>query len=137
MIGTDRHREILRIAEDLYRASPPWATFFREIFGRSGIVRRRLPTPRRRADFEQSAAYAEIQQMLRKLREREVAPSDQGPTRVITIRLPASMHAALRDEAHAYETSMNKLCISKLLQIIDDSLVPAEKYKNNEAGVDL
>jgi predicted HicB family RNase H-like nuclease len=52
-------------------------------------------------------------------------PPDEGD-QVITIRLPKSMHAALKDEAHGFKTSMNKLCISKLLRIIDQELVPTD-----------
>jgi hypothetical protein len=48
------------------------------------------------------------------------------PTRVITVRLPKSLHESLRAEAHEKRTSMNKLCISKLLQFIDTDLVPTE-----------
>ena len=39
-------------------------------------------------------------------------------------RLPKSLHESLRHEAHERKTSMNQLCISKLLQIIDEKLVP-------------
>ena len=45
---------------------------------------------------------------------------------MITVRLPKSLHEALRAEAHEHRTSMNKLCISKLLQFIDNEKVPAE-----------
>jgi predicted HicB family RNase H-like nuclease len=46
---------------------------------------------------------------------------------VITVRLPKSLHESLRAEAHDRRTSMNKLCISKLLQVVDGDLVPAEE----------
>ena len=46
--------------------------------------------------------------------------------RDITVRLPRSMHEMLRVEAHEHRTSMNKLCISKLLQLIDGTGVPTE-----------
>ncbi|MGE3244133.1 MAG: hypothetical protein AB7I57_23920, partial [Pirellulales bacterium] len=46
---------------------------------------------------------------------------------VITVRLPKSMHEYLRTEAHDLRTSMNKLCISKLLQVIEQDLIPAER----------
>jgi len=36
------------------------------------------------------------------------------------------LHESLRHEAHERHTSMNKLCISKLLQIVDRELVPVE-----------
>jgi predicted HicB family RNase H-like nuclease len=51
---------------------------------------------------------------------------------VITVRLPKSLHESLRAEAHDRRTSMNKLCISKLLQVIDDELVPAEMAASEE-----
>jgi predicted HicB family RNase H-like nuclease len=35
-------------------------------------------------------------------------------TAVITVRLPRELHAALRDEAAANRTSLNRLCIAKL-----------------------
>ena len=45
---------------------------------------------------------------------------------MVTVRIPRSLHEALRVEAHEHRTSMNKLCISKLLQFIDDGWSPAE-----------
>ena len=55
-----------------------------------------------------------------------MALDEEEPTRVITVRLPKSLHEALRVEAHEHQTSMNKLCISKLLQFIDGDKVPTE-----------
>ena len=62
--------------------------------------------------------------MLARLRQRSNARVDnhQEPTRVITVRMPQSLHEALQAEAHAHQTSMNKLCITKLLQVIDGEL---------------
>ena len=62
-----------------------------------------------------------------KLRERGGSPPDASePTRVITVRLPKSLHESLRTEAHEKRTSMNKLCISKLLQMVDEQLIPSD-----------
>ncbi|MEM1304746.1 MAG: hypothetical protein AAGG46_07605, partial [Planctomycetota bacterium] len=55
------------------------------------------------------------------------ADAETEPTRVITVRLPKSMHEYLRTEAHDLRTSMNKLCISKLLQVIEQDLIPTER----------
>jgi predicted HicB family RNase H-like nuclease len=55
-----------------------------------------------------------------------MAVNPDEPTRVITVRLPKCLHEALRAEAHEHRTSMNKLCISKLLQFIDEGMVPAD-----------
>jgi hypothetical protein len=37
------------------------------------------------------------------------------------------MHEYLRTEAHDLRTSMSKLCISKLLQVIEQDLIPTER----------
>jgi predicted HicB family RNase H-like nuclease len=104
-------------ARSLFRRKPTWVGFFREILGLNGIVRKCYPTKESLAEFEQTAACAKIQQMLTRLRE---------PSAVITVRLPKTVHDALRAEAHEHRTSMNKLCISKLLQFIDTELVPSD-----------
>ncbi|HEY5315008.1 MAG TPA: hypothetical protein VIK18_20925 [Pirellulales bacterium] len=126
---TERHQEVVRVAHQLYNQAPDWVAFFREVLGVTGIVRQSFKTPEEMASFEQSEQYGEIQQLLAKLRERSGANDLNGskePTRVITVRLPQSLHESLRHEAHERHTSMNKLCISKLLQIVDRELVPVE-----------
>jgi predicted HicB family RNase H-like nuclease len=127
MITTEKQAEVQRFAERLFQEAPDWATFYREILGRHGVVRRMYPSLEALAAFEQTEAYEEIQRMLSQLRRRgPLAPSEEEPTRVITVRLPRCLHEALRAEAHDRHTSMNKLCISKLLQFIDKDMVPAD-----------
>ena len=124
----EREQEIARIAREMFRQSPDWVTFFREILGLGGVVRRLYPTAASLAQFERTKVYSEIQQMLTELRGRgPISVKPEEPTRVITVRLPQSMHEALRAEAHEHHTSMNKLCISKLLRFIDDELIPSER----------
>ncbi len=117
-----------QVAQQLYSRPVDWVTFYREILGVHGIIRQTYKQPEALAQFEASPQYAEIQHMLAKLRENSTTKdgSSTEPTRVITVRLPKSLHEALRTEAHEKHTSMNKLCISKLLQVIDRELVPAE-----------
>lgn len=123
----DKTQEVHRIASELYRQQADWVTFFRRILGVDGVIRQMFPTATEMGQLEQTSEYAEIQQMLAKLRERGAAPTDDTePTRVITVRLPKSLHEFLRTEAHEKRTSMNKLCISKLLQMIDDDLIPGD-----------
>lgn len=125
----EKRQEVYRVASELYRQEPDWVTFFREVLGLDGLVRRVYTDPDALAEFEQSSEYMQIQQMLAKLRERTIDSANNGakePTRVITVRMPKSLHEALRAEAHGRQTSMNKLCISKLLQVVDDELVPTE-----------
>jgi predicted HicB family RNase H-like nuclease len=128
MIESERQQEIVDTACKLMESDADWVTFYRKVLGLHGIIRQNLPTRELLAEFEQTEAYADIQRMLTKLRQRMASPeiAKQEPTRVITVRLPKSLHEALRAEAHEHQTSMNKLCISKLLQFIDNALVPTE-----------
>jgi predicted HicB family RNase H-like nuclease len=124
----EQRQDVFRIADEIYRQRPSWVTFFREVLGVDGIVRQVYNTPEALSQFEQAPEYQRIQQMLAKLRENDsdLPGGPREPTRVITVRLPKSLHESLRAEAHDRHTSMNKLCISKLLQVVDDELVPAE-----------
>ena len=124
----EQRQDVFRIADEIYRQRPSWVTFFREVLGVDGIVRRIYNTPESVSQFEQTPEYLRIQQMLAKLRENDsdLPGGPREPTRVITVRLPKSLHESLRAEAHDRHTSMNKLCISKLLQVVDDDLVPAQ-----------
>jgi hypothetical protein len=132
---TEKYQEVLQAAETRYRQSPDWVTFFREVLGVEGTVRRTFPTFDELTAFEQSEQYEKIQKMLVKLREkRPSADTESEPTRVITVRLPKSMHEALRTEAHDLRTSMNKLCISKLLQVIDGEMIPNERASGTSTG---
>jgi hypothetical protein len=124
----EKYQEVLQTAESRYRQSPDWVTFFREVLGVEGVVRKTFPTFDELTAFEQSEQYEKIQKLLVKLREkRPSADTESEPTRVITVRLPKSMHESLRTEAHDLRTSMNKLCISKLLQVIDEEMIPNER----------
>jgi predicted HicB family RNase H-like nuclease len=121
-----RARQVLRFAEALYEKKPDWVTFFREVLGVDGVVQKLYPSVEEMAEFERSEANARVQFLITRLRER---PSDESqqrvPQRMITVRLPAPLHDALRTEADLREVSMNSLCISKLLQMINEEHVPA------------
>jgi predicted HicB family RNase H-like nuclease len=126
-ISQEQCDAVLKAAWDKYQASKNWVDFFREILGLTGVIRRAFPATELQTEFERSDAYREIQYMLRRLRERPDEIDEQlEPTRMITVRLPKSLHESLRIEAHEHRTSMNKLCISKLLQLIDHDRIPAE-----------
>ena len=118
----DRGQEAVRVATKMYEQRPDWVTFFREILGVGGVVRRLFPDADNFKAFEKTPQFAEIQRLLVALRESGGGnvETTQEPTRVITVRLPMSLHESLRAEAHSRHTSINKLCISKLLQVIDD-----------------
>ena len=124
----ESYQEVLQVAENLYRQGPDWVTFFREVLGIDGAIRKRFPTFEELTAFEKSEEFDKIQKMLVKLREKRTTTDNEAePTRVITVRLPKSMHEYLRTEAHDLRTSMNKLCISKLLQVIGEEMIPNER----------
>lgn len=131
----EKYREILQVAENLYRQDPDWVTFFREVVGIDGAVRKSFPSFEELTAFEQSEEFEAIQKMLVKLREKRAsADPETEPTRVITVRLPKSMHEYLRTEAHDLRTSMNKLCISKLLQVIGEEMIPNERTSSGSTA---
>jgi len=117
-----RCQKILQVAKDLYQRRPDWVTFFRETLGVNGAARSVFPVQTDFLKFEQSTAYGEIQSMVASLRTAKVRGGGKDEaTRVITVRLPESLHEALKKEADDHRTSMNKLCISKLLQVLVES----------------
>jgi hypothetical protein len=143
-----KHSEILKIAEELYQKNPDWVTYYREILGVDGIVHRTFVTRTQLEDFEQSEAYREIHYLLTKLREKKPVKKDkktdggqsQGALvggsaeeedgediQVITVRIPRSIHETLTEEAYQCRTSVNQLCISKLIQFIDSEMVPSDR----------
>lgn len=111
-----RAGEVIRVARLLAERRPRWATFYRELLGPDGIVRQLFPTPAEMAAFEATPAYGELLAMLSQLR-MEGDRDESEPTRVITVRLPKSLHETLLSDARARGTSMNQLCIGRLLQL--------------------
>ena len=122
-----KEQEVFQVAQELYRQNPDWVTFFRVILGLDGVVRQAFPKQAEMDCFASTEEYQRLQQMLADLRRKtKPVPTDEEPTTVITVRLPKSLHDTLKTEAHEHRTSMNKLCIAKLLQALDALLTPAE-----------
>lgn len=123
-------RKVHAVATDLFGRGPDWVTFFRETVGMDGIVQLAFPDPESLAAFMLTDEYAAIEQMLTRLREKVDLYPPKENTRVITIRLPQSLHDSLTDEAKSHDTSVNKLCISKLMRIIEKEFVPNSKLED-------
>jgi len=114
-------QEIYRAAYEKFRQAANWVEFYREIFGVRGLLRQALPLPHQYHQFQQTQEYVEIQRMLAKLRQRS-GPIPDEETKVITVRIPRSLYEALRKEAYDHQTSLNKYCISKLVQLLDSRI---------------
>lgn len=139
-----RRPDVFRVASELFEQDPDWVVFFREVLGIKGLVRQVYATPDALADFERTEEYAQIKHMLSELRRRaeEREPAREN-LRVITVRMPESLHDSLKGEALKYKISVNQLCITKLMKYIDAQLdlprkTAAERQeKKEELEVDL
>lgn len=120
LASQDPANAVLQVAERLYSMDPEWVVFFREVLGVDGIVRRTFRDPDALIHFECSPQYARIREMLDALRSRESErPSDREAQRVVTVRMPRSLHETLKAEAEQHRVSINTLCISKLMKLLD------------------
>jgi len=120
---TDRHAAtaVLEVAERLYSMNPEWVVFFREVLGVDGIVRRTFSDPDSLMRFECSPQYARVREMLDDLRARQNARQVQRESlRVVTVRMPKSLHETLKTEAEQMHVSINTLCIAKLMKLLDE-----------------
>jgi hypothetical protein len=123
-----RGREALRLAQEAFTKTSNWVVFYREMLGSDGVVRRLFPEPSQMRSFEASSEFAELQEMIAAMRSQDSSKGDATePERMITIRLPKSLHDALRIEADEMNLSINKLCISKLLQRIEGRFIPIQQ----------
>ena len=130
---------VLQVAERLYSMGPEWVIFFREVLGVDGIVRRTFSDPESLARFECSPQYARIREMLDALRSRQrQEPVERESQRVVTVRMPRSLHESLKAEAGDLRVSINTLCISKLMRAIDEMTAPrATEAESAEAAARL
>jgi len=113
---------VLEVAERLYAMKPEWVVFFREVLGVDGLVRRAFRTPDALVRFECSPEYARIREMLDDLRtQQRDLPSERETQRVVTVRMPKSLHESLKAEAEEMKVSVNTLCITKLIKILDEA----------------
>ena len=112
-------------ADRLFAERVHWSKFHDVILGVNGLVRSKLEKGERTL-FYTAESYAEILKQLKYLRERRTV-GDLPKERVITVRIPESLHESLREESHENRISMNKLCISKLVQHIDSEYIPDER----------
>jgi predicted HicB family RNase H-like nuclease len=119
--GSPAAAAVLQVAERLYSMDPEWVIFFREVLGVDGIVRRTFSDPDSLARFECSPHYARIREMLDSLRSRQrQEPVERETQRVVTVRMPRSLHESLKAEAGDLRVSINTLCISKLMRSLDE-----------------
>lgn len=125
---SQRGREVLRLAEEAFAGTGSWVIFYREMLGIDGVVRKLFPSADEMRQFESSSEFAELQEMVAAMRSQDTSKGDSAEAeRMITIRLPKSLHDSLRIEADELNLSINKLCISKMLQRIESRFIPIQQ----------
>ena len=124
----ERPAEAMRLAQEAFTQTSNWVEFFRECLGVDGFIRKLFTTIEEMQFFEESNEYGQVQEMLTALRSQDLGKGDTTePQRMITVRLPKSLHEYLRVQAEEHSLSINKLCISKLLQTVDERMIPEER----------
>ncbi len=127
---SERCQQAFDIANDLFGNAPTWVCFYREFLGGSGVVHLLFPTKEDLGSFLRTEQYHQIQLMLTALRSRDLPENDPNdPQRMITVRLPKSLHEAMCDEAGRLNISVNRLCISRMLQLLDPKMIPETNSK--------
>ena len=125
----ERGREVIRLAHEAFAQTGNWVVFYRELLGVDGMVRRLFSQPDEMRQFERSGEFAEVPRNGGRDAKSRLFQSRTAsePERMITIRLPKSLHDTLKSEADETNLSINKLCISKLLLPIESRFVPIQQ----------
>ena len=120
-----RCQQAFDVANDLFGNAPTWVCFYRELMGGDGFIPQLFASNEDFGNFLRCDQYYQIQMMLTALRSRDLPENDPNdPQRMITVRLPKSLHEALCDEALRLGISVNRLCISRMLQLLDPKMIP-------------
>lgn len=99
---------------------PSGMCFFNEILSINGAIRQQFAGTELK-EFYATDDYKALLQFQSKLNEidraqgRDENGSGREAMQVITVRMPQSLHSTLKEEAYENHTSMNKLCIQKLM----------------------
>ena len=121
----DRCAQVVSHATELFGVAPTWAAFYREILGCEGIIRTAFPDSPSMERYEQSDQHSKVLEMLTVLRSRDLPENDPTESqRMVTIRMPKSLYDVICEEANELKISVNKLCISRVMQRLDRSIIP-------------
>ena len=114
---SDRAKEALSFARDLRAKKQNWLEAHNALFGVAGKCAQLFPTHSDRTAFARTQEYRQINELLNQLPEppasEAVMPLEEASGN-LHVRLPRSLHAALRVEAEAENVSLNQLIVAKL-----------------------
>lgn len=119
--------QILQLAEEAFAKTGSWVVFYRAMLGIGGVVDQFYTNADARRYFETTAEFAELLEMVTAIRSQDDSNANaHEPTRVITVRMPRSMHEATIREAEELELCVNSYCLTKLLQPANPRFTPLE-----------
>jgi hypothetical protein len=125
-----RRKIVVETATELFGVAPTWTAFYRETLGGQGAVRMLFTDAEETREYECSDEHAKVMEMLTVLRSRDLPENDpHEPQRMITVRIPKSLHDSICAEANRLAVSVNKLCISRMLQKVDLAMIPSSGQK--------
>jgi hypothetical protein len=125
-----KRRLVFETATELFGVAPTWTAFYRETLGGDGVSRALFVDADESREYECSEEHSKVLEMLTVLRSRDLPENDpHEPQRMITVRIPKSLHDSICDEANELAVSVNKLCISRLLQKVDPAMIPSSNQK--------
>ncbi|MEO9590617.1 hypothetical protein [Rhodopirellula bahusiensis] len=123
----DRPDMVLKLAAEVFAQTGSWVVFYREIMGCDGVVWKLFPDAAQRRHFESSPEFAELLEIMTSIRSQDNSKTSlHEPERMITVRLPRSMHSTAVNEAAELGLSINSYCLTKLLQPINKRFTPEE-----------
>lgn len=135
----DRCHWVQQVAAELFGVAPTWTAFYREVLGVDGIAHRIFAEANDYRAYEESECHSKVLEMLTVLRSKDLSDCDPSETqRMITIRIPKSLHDRVCEEANELDVSVNKLAITRLLQRVDLSMLPTsgQKRRGRRPGPD-
>jgi predicted HicB family RNase H-like nuclease len=135
----ERCHQVLHCATELFGLAPTWSAFYREVLGVEGAARSLFADAAEMCAYEESDAHSKVLEMLTALRSRDLPDCDPNEAqRMITVRIPSSLHDSICKEANDLQVSVNKLCITRLVQRVDRELVPssAQKRRGRRPGAE-
>ena len=117
-------------ASQRYQEKVEWVIFYREIYGVDGLLSK-IPVPWKNAILKSSLGR-EMQVMMRELRQQilQVLPCEDSKS--FTVRTSESVYKSLLKEAEQRKVSPNKLYITKLIQFVENDLIPEEYVAEQE-----
>ena len=126
----NRCKQVVDCVAEFFGAAPTWTAFYREALGKEGIVSKVFPDQQGCNAFMESPEYFQVLEMLTALRARNLPENDPTEAqRMITIRLPMSLHDSVCREANELKISVNSLCITRMLQPLVAEMLPMSEKK--------